>query len=908
MRRLLYLALIAFLTISISTCSDSGTGPDPDDGNSNNGGEETTTYTVSVTSSSSDAGTVSPSGENTYNEGEEVEIQADPNEGYVFTEWTGDIESTENPHSLTVDQDYDITADFEVKSYELTINKEGEGTVSEEVLEQKSKEYEHGTVVELTANPAEGYRFVEWQGDVTGSENPAEITIDDPKEVTAVFEKKSYALTINTEGEGAVSEEVVQQKSTDYEHGTVVELTANSAEGWIFKEWSGANTSSNNPIKITIDEPKEVTAIFGPKTFEVTIQTEGEGSVSKTPDQNSFEYNSSVELEAMPADGYQFVEWKGDISSTDNPYELTVTADTSITAVFEKQIFTLSVETSGEGSVTIDPDQTEYEYGTEVELLAEPNNSDWEFESWDGDTMSTDNPITIYVDSSITITGKFANTLFAGGAGTKENPYKISTVDQLQAINQYPTANYIQINDIDASETANWNSGKGFKPIGDDVIQFNGKYDGNGFNISNLTVSRESTINVGLFGYISSSTLENITVTNLNFLGKNTTGGLVGKSINSRILNSHVDGKVNAEYTTGGLVGFYGDGSIEKSSADVEVNTEWKNSGGLVGHHRNGTIHQSFSTNNVSGGLNVGGIIGLSNGGKITDSYALNNVSGTESVGGLIGRSFSETVTENSYSEGKVNGELYTGGLIGYNTGKVNNSYSKGDVVGTNRVGGLIGYNVDGYANEDNKQNFISGSYSEGDVTGIEDIGGLVGRNTSTIKDSFANGNIEGSNIRVGGLVGYHKYSPIYTSKFEGMVKGTNQIGGLVGYSERGDIIDSYTLGNISGENSIGGLAGAISSNEYNPGTVKFSFSAGSVKGSDEIGGLIGTFDGDITSSYWDTESTNQSNAVGRGNSDGTTGLTTSEMTGTSAEDNMSDFDWTEIWVTTDSYPALSWE
>ena len=60
------------------------------------------------------------------------------------------------------------------------------------------------------------------------SENPAQITVDNPIEVTAVFEKKSYALTTNTDGEGAIAEEVIQKKTTDYEHGTFVDWDVSS--------------------------------------------------------------------------------------------------------------------------------------------------------------------------------------------------------------------------------------------------------------------------------------------------------------------------------------------------------------------------------------------------------------------------------------------------------------------------------------------------------------------------------------------------------------------------------------------------------------------------------------------------------------------------------------------------------
>ena len=105
--------------------------------------------------------------------------------------------------------------------------------------------------------------FKEWTGDLTGTDNPKQITIDKAKTVTAVFVKKQYALTIGTEGEGTVTEKVIKAAvATDNNSGTVQELTATGKTGWEFKEWTGDLTGSDNPKEITIDASKTVKAVF----------------------------------------------------------------------------------------------------------------------------------------------------------------------------------------------------------------------------------------------------------------------------------------------------------------------------------------------------------------------------------------------------------------------------------------------------------------------------------------------------------------------------------------------------------------------------------------------------------------------------------------------------------------------
>ncbi|MEL7833411.1 BspA family leucine-rich repeat surface protein [Fodinibius sp. Rm-B-1B1-1] len=332
MRRLTALLTILIFTGIMLACGDSGTGPDPD----NNENEEATTYTVSVDMTPSDAGMVSPTTEETYEEGKEIQLLANAKDEYVFTGWSGDMEGDVNPLPLTVSQDFNLTANFELKNYDLSTDVEGEGSVQENVLEQKSKEYKHGTAIELIATPAKGYKFVEWNGDETGTDNPMQITVDDPKEVTAVFEKKSYKLAVTTNGSGAVSEQVVS-KAKGYEYGDVVELSPSAAEGWTFVEWSGDLSGSDNPAQVTVDAAKDVTAVFERKTFALAPDIQGEGSVAKDPDQTEYKYGEKVILTAEPNNNWSFKEWAGEISGTTPEITVTVYSERDITTVFEEK-------------------------------------------------------------------------------------------------------------------------------------------------------------------------------------------------------------------------------------------------------------------------------------------------------------------------------------------------------------------------------------------------------------------------------------------------------------------------------------------------------------------------------------------------------------------------------------------
>lgn len=128
---------------------------------------------------------------------------------------------------------------------------------------------DEGTSLTFTATSSEGYLFSQWQGDVSGSENPTTIVLKKNISVTALLEKKTYALSITIEGEGTVKEEIIQAK-TDYEHGTRVRLTPQPSEGWAFKGWVGDIESAEAIQEVTVTEAVNLTAIFLETSITVT--------------------------------------------------------------------------------------------------------------------------------------------------------------------------------------------------------------------------------------------------------------------------------------------------------------------------------------------------------------------------------------------------------------------------------------------------------------------------------------------------------------------------------------------------------------------------------------------------------------------------------------------------------------
>ncbi len=419
--------------------------------------------------------------------------------------------------------------------------------------------------------------------------------------------------------------------------------------------------------------------------------------------------------------------------------------------------------------------------------------------------------------------------------------------------------NFVLGADVDASATAGWNSGQGFKPIGlltnaqtGDPLNvgqaFSGSFDGLGNAINGLHMDQTSyeRVSTGLFGTVLSSNLKNLEFKNANIKGGNVistqafadqdrvisgTGILAGNAINTNISNILISGPIGSNTLTatgrnnlGGLVGNYeiaNDASLDYGVSNIYVNATLN-----VGYDAGvGGINEDVDYNRT-GGL-FGSAFGFGNkfinlknvhfNGSINDltSRAMERVGGLIGLSGLINISHA-TVTANILALISDRTAQYIGGAVGiieYSSDQnieTNGTlpYSSltdiavsGHIRGSGNVGGIVGHT--GYTLFNRVKNSANISY----VYRNDYFGGLVGRGYSLkILDSSNTGHVTGGDRYVGGFVGEGGGLEIRRSFSTGNITSDStysthsalKLGGLIGYAASGLILsDSYSTGDV---------------------------------------------------------------------------------------------------------------
>ena len=143
------------------------------------------------------AGTVAldPNG-GIYPAGSSVDLTALPAPGWTFDHWEDDLSGNANPASIIMNDNKAVTAVFTELppgQFVLSVTTSGAGTVD---LNPPGGIYSDGTPVTLTANPAAGWEFYGWSGDLSGATNPAMVVMDADKDIHAIFTQPGGVATI----------------------------------------------------------------------------------------------------------------------------------------------------------------------------------------------------------------------------------------------------------------------------------------------------------------------------------------------------------------------------------------------------------------------------------------------------------------------------------------------------------------------------------------------------------------------------------------------------------------------------------------------------------------------------------------------------------------------------------------
>ena len=368
-------------------------------------------------------------------------------------------------------------------------------------------------------------------------------------------------------------------------------------------------------------------------------------------------------------------------------------------------------------------------------------------------------PMTAFAENAAETWLDFAATDFAGGSGTKDDPYQIATAEQLAklakevnsgAVSQNHSMEYFKLtNSIDLS-------GHRWVPIGygntTNTFGFYGYFDGNDQTITGLYVDeRGNNVDAGLFGSVvahsTETLLKNIYIENAEVYAGDETDDTQGLAYGAGVLagslgtsypteyavieNCHVTGQVDSKMYAGGLVGSVNYGHISNCTSDTTV-TGHTASGGFVGYPFQSSLKNNTAKGSVSStGHSTGGFAGSANGGC---TFANNT---TEA-----------SATSTAWS---------TGGFVGYD------------------------------------------------------------ENSSFIKCT-ASGNVKAGDWNLGGFAGYLFGSTIETCAAYGDVTGTlatenPKAGGFVGTSEKGSIVNSHATGKVTGSNQYGSAGGFVAYN-----------------------------------------------------------------------------------------------
>ncbi|MBX3180318.1 MAG: PKD domain-containing protein [Candidatus Hydrogenedentes bacterium] len=374
--------------------------------------------------------------------GASVTATQTPASGWVFDHWivndAAGVDVVTGPLP-PVTESTEITAVFRNEpdsddKVTLTLTQTGEGNV---IPAPGITRFDKDAEVIFTAEPAKGWLFSGWSGDITSTDithTVSEMSAD--MSVHATFEPDGVWYSLNVvAGDGGSVTPVFD----NYASGASVTVIASPAEGWEFDHWEGDDVDgSDSPsIQILINSNKQLKAFFAP-LVKIQIPPPGAmpgGTFEIQPYKpEGYKLGDVVTFTPIPDPGWEFDHWQGDISlsaqktarlsgdsgkaTKSSPADGSIT--TAITtapyivwAVFKQTKYSVSTRSIGEGTIWRSPNKNGYIAGERVKLVALPGDGmellEWRSSSpgsedviWEFDMPPND----VYVEAVFVSTGR----------------------------------------------------------------------------------------------------------------------------------------------------------------------------------------------------------------------------------------------------------------------------------------------------------------------------------------------------------------------------------------------------------------------------------------------------------------------------------------------------------------------
>jgi hypothetical protein len=387
-----------------------------------------------------------------YNNGSQVKLEAVPDQGNVFSGWSGSFIGLTNPVIIVMNGNKTIIGNFKPIQYNLVITKSGNGSGQVKVNGVAQAlpfvgAFNYGTIVNLEAVSDKGSNFSGWGGDLSGNANPAAITINGDKSVTATFEVIKYTLSIASLGNGSgqvkingLLQALPYSALFDYNSNVTVESVPDTLSRFV--AWSGDLSGTANPSVLTMSGNKSVSAEFQIIQYTLTVNKGGSGKIKingalvTLPYTALYNIGTSLTVEAIPDSSSKFTSWSGDLTGNTNPAVIKMDKDKVITALFDVNIYSLTIDKGGNGTGQLKvnggikslPYSGTFSFGVQVTLEAiAPSGSN--FNGWSGDISGSQNPVTITINGSKKITATFqiiVYNLTINGSGSGSGQIKVN--------------------------------------------------------------------------------------------------------------------------------------------------------------------------------------------------------------------------------------------------------------------------------------------------------------------------------------------------------------------------------------------------------------------------------------------------------------------------------------------------